>query len=246
MYVTMKEYLAAKKIDIDSLPIIYKTATGIHESIIFKGGIMAQLIRGTKTGQRCIWFPEEAKYVNKVLERQIFASTATGSLMRENNNCNTILFEFFGEVSVLWTIPIVEKIVEHFKTGLKSQFKTSQFVGHSIIINVKNLGNIDQLRADDKFPDLTSISHSAAFFIEYMSEKFNQIETCLNIDFLKSMVGELKLVFLGYDDTNLYFVDENDDLISFTYWCDERLNQLRKKLSFTSEKLINDYESVRL
>lgn len=246
MYVTMKQYFAAKKINIDDLPIIYKTATGIHESVIFKGGVMAQLIRGNKTGQRCIWFPEEAKYVNKVLECQIFASTATGSLMRENNNCNIILFEFFGEVSVLWTIPSIEKIINHFKVGLKSYFKSSQFVGHSIIINLKNLGNPNQLKDNDKFPELISVRDDPTTFTIKMTETFSQIETCLNIDFLKLFLTELKLVFLGYTDTTLYFSDENGDLITFNYWCDERLNQLRKKLSFTSEKLISDFESVRL
>lgn len=249
MYITMKEYLAAKNIDIDKLPIIFKTATGIHERIVFKGGIMAQLMRGKHHGKRCVWFPNEAKQVNKILECQIFASTATGNLICENNNYNVNIFEIFGDVSVFWTVPNNDKIIKHLVDGLKGQFKSSQFVGHSIIINLRNLGEYEQALVNNKDIVIESKNHDDITFREKMSTIVKHFETSLSIDFMKKLYYELsdvyQLKFAGYDGHKLYFINELDELFILTYWVDDRLNNLCKKLSFTSEKLIDDFESTR-
>lgn len=239
----MKEYLLAKNIDINKLPIIFKTATGIHERVVFKGGIMAQLMRGNHHGKRCVWFPEEAKYVNKMLEAQIFASTATKNLICENNNCNINIFEIFGDVSVFWTVPVIDKIINQLIHGLGTQYKASQFVGHSIIINTKDIGSLKDLQP------LESQQHDSIKFRENMTSILRQVETCLNIDFMKNLTSmlnsEYQLEFMGYNERKLYFINDLKEVVVLSYWLDERLNNLCKKLSFTSEKLIDDYESIR-
>lgn len=239
----MKEYFLAKNLDIGKLPIIFKTATGIHERVVFKGGILAQLMRGSHHGKRCVWFPEEAKYVNKILEAQIFASTATKNLILENNNCNVNIFEIFGDVSVFWTVPIIDKIINQLSHGLQTQYKSSQFVGHSIIINLKNIGVLDSNL------HIESQDHNSVIFKGNMTNILKQIETCLNIDFMKKLLAVLKsehrLEFIGYEGQKLYFLNDSREVIILSYWLDGRLNNLCKKLSFTSEKLIDDCESTR-
>ena len=118
MFITMKEYFNAKSMDLETIPYVFKSAQGFGEYIVFKNGIMGRLLKEFKNTNRCVWFPEQAKYLNKIIG-SILNPSAPNRLRIENNNDNVIIFEAFGEVSVMWTIPIAEKIVNKFHEQLE-------------------------------------------------------------------------------------------------------------------------------
>lgn len=246
MYTTMKEYFKAKEIDLDTLPFVYKSAQGYHEYIVFKNGVMARLMRGVHRAKKCVWFPDQAKYVNKVMGCQIFDTAAPHRLIVENNNVNNIIYETFGEVSVMWTVPIADKIVNKFYEDLEGRAKTSQFVGYSIILSITNIGNETELEVTGKFPELTSANQTTEEFRKRMEDDYSHIEACIGNEFLRLLSNALGTTFLGYDNTAHYSKNDNGDVIRLNFYRDERVNRIKGKPSFTAGKLIDDCETQRI
>lgn len=112
MQKTMKEFFAIYGRELDDLPMIQKSATGVNESVTFKGGIYAQFMRGRHRGVSPTWLPQEAKEVNKLIGATIFTPDTCRFLIVEPNNENNIMFHQRGEIGVLWVIPQVDKIVD--------------------------------------------------------------------------------------------------------------------------------------
>lgn len=245
MYITMKEYFKAKQIEMDNLPIVNKTATGLHEHIIFKGGIVAKLMRGRFAGKRCVWMPDSAKYVNKVLTHKVFNGTAV-TLSLQANNVNELLFENFGDVRVMWTIPKSNNIVKHLIDGLNSRYGHSCYVGYTTTITLTNLGNADHLNDKGTYPELTSVSNTSSDVRDELEDRLHYLETALDTEMVKSLNDNLESSFLGYDDKYIYFISKVNEVIRLGIRQIENVKTLMGKPSFTVGRIIDDYETSKL
>lgn len=246
MYTTMKEYFKAKDIDLDKLPYVCKSTQGFHEWIVFKNGIMGRLTKGNRDSERCVWFPKEAKYVNKVLGKVIFSPAHAKNLSVENNNCNTLIFEYFGDITLMWTIPVPEKIVNHLHEGLESTYQSAQFVGFSTIINLVNIGHQSYLNEAGTYPTLTSVNLPSVAFRARMEDDYQHIEACLGNEFLRLLTNGLHYQFIGFDDNAHYYRNDQQEIIRFSFYKSENVDSVKEKLSLTSKKIIDDCESTRL
>ena len=245
MFITMKEYFNAKSMDLETIPYVFKSAQGFGEYIVFKNGIMGRLLKEFKNTKRCVWFPEQAKYLNKIIG-SILNPSAPNRLRIENNNDNVIIFEAFGEVSVMWTIPIAEKIVNKFHEQLEGPYKLTQYIGPSIIVNMVNLGTTTHLELSNAFPQLTSVGQTSDDFNKRMEDDYQHIEACLGSEFMRLLTNSLNYTFIGYDDNAHYFKNDFDEVIRFSFRKDERVDRVKEKLSFGARTLINDCETSRL
>lgn len=246
MYVTMKEYFKAKEIEMDDLTILHKTPTSFHERAVFYAGITGQMLRRPCTRRRATWFPEEAKLINNLLGKQILNRHNPGSISIEDNNNNVILYETFGEVTVLWTIPIIEKIVNGVIDALDSRYKRASYVGHSLMFNLVNIGNQNFLKDNEAFPALTSVKDSDVEFEKHLSNFFSYFDLTLGSSFIKLLFNGLGHTFIGYDESALYLRNECDEIIKFSYYHDERLEPLMIGPSLSSLRVIDDCKSTKL
>lgn len=246
MYVTMKEYFQAKEIDMSDLTILQKTPTSFHERVVFLAGITAQMLRRDCKRKREVWFPEEAKLVNSLLCKQILNRHNPSSLSKENNNNNVLIYETFGEVSVLWTIPIIEKIVNKVIEDMEGPYKRSSYVGHSLMFNLVNLGNEKYLGDEDKYPEMTSVKDSTDEFEKKMGRFLSYLDLTLGASFARLLFNGLGYTFLGYDETSMYLRNEVNELIRFSFYWDDRLESLLIKPSLSSVRVIDDCKSTRL
>ncbi len=246
MYVTMQEFFKAFGKDLHDTPMIRKSATGFHESVVFKGGIMAKFMRGKHVGKPCVWLPDEAKYLNKVLGVQLFTADNSPNLIREPNNVNVILYSQKGDVSIMWTVPIVDKIVNKLYEGLNSRYKVGSYVGYTIMLTIKNIGNRQVLNDKGIYPEMTSIQMPPEDFKNRIIDDYGFIETALNTDFVNLLHGKLQYVYLGFDDNNHYYMNDLNEVIQLSFYRDDRVDEIRGKASLTVERLANDFESIRL
>jgi hypothetical protein len=246
MFVTMREYLKAKGVEIDDLPIVNKSAESFHEHVIFKGGIMAKIMRGRHVGKNQVWITPEVKQVNKTLGFGIFNNDSMKNIIQEPNNCNVILYEKFGDVSVMWTVPVNDKIITHMAKGLTSAWESSQFVGYTIIMYLRKHGLVSALKLINKFPKMTSLQHTEQEFRDRLQEDFGHIETALNTDFLRQLFKEIDFHLIGYDETTLFGINLKEELISLHFYMDPNVEKVREKLSLTAGRLIDDCTSTRI
>lgn len=239
MYVTMKEYFNAKGIDFDKLEILSKSPTGFYESVTFYGGITARLMKGHHVGKPCVWFPEEAKLVNKLLNAQVLNRHSAHQFILENHNNAVLLFEKFGDISIMWTIPIIEKVVNNAYDAINGQFKAASYVGHSLMFSLKNLGYFNLLIDKGTFPELKSLDDSSDQKYEWLKDFFSYLELTLGAGFPKLLINGLGFKFLGYGETSIYLENECNELICFSYYRDERLNPLLKDVSLSTKNMID-------
>lgn len=239
MFVTMKEYFAAKDMNFENMELLSKSPTGFYENVVFYAGITARMMKGHQRSKSCVWFPEEAKLVNKLLGGQVLNRHSAHNLMRENNNNNVLIFERFGDVSVMWTIPIIEKIVNNAMEALDGQFKAFSYVGHSLMFSLTNKGNIEAMIDNNVFPSLESFKDSSDTQRDWLKNFFSYFELTLGSFFPKLLFNGLGYNFVGYGDGDIYLRNECDELICFSYFRDERLVPLLKPITVASTVVID-------
>ena len=246
MYTTMKEYFKAKDIEINDLPIVTKSATGFREHIVFKGGIVAKMSRGNGVvGELCVWTPDEAKYVNKIVGSKVL-NTSPANLTVQNNNNNTIIFERFGDVRIMWTVPVVHKIINRLLDDVVGIYGLGQYVGHTVIICLKDLGHVSEVEKYSTYPDLTSTNMEDQEFANVLKDRLGYLETALDVEFFSLLKHRLNSKLIGFDDAAMYFETHEKHLYRLSFTKADGVDELRERLSQTALRIIDDYKAERL
>lgn len=240
MYVTMKEYMKAKGVSFEDLPIISQSPESFYETTTFFGGITACFLKKHRTGKACVWFPEEAKLINRHLAAQVISRHSAHNLIIENNNNNVLVFEKFGDISVLWTVPVTEKIIKNITCNLNGVFKNASYVGYSAMFSFKNIGNQDVLAGQNTFPVLESQLHSADTIFDELSRIFGFLEVALGSDFPHKLFSSLNYKFMGYNESRLYLLNQDNEIIVYSYFRNPIVSRHIHKPSISTTRLIDE------
>lgn len=242
----MKEYMKAKGVSFEDLPMISKSPESFYETTTFFGGITACFLKKHRNGKACVWFPEEAKLINRHLTAQVISRHSAHNLIIENNNNNVLIFEKFGDISVLWTVPVIEKIVNNIIEKLDGIFKSAGYVGHSAMFSFKNIGNQDVLAKHDNFPILESQQHSTDVAYKELSRIFGFLEVALGSDFPRILFNGLGYKFLGYNDSSIYLLNHDNEIVVYSYFENPLIAKHIHKPSISTTRLIDELLPQRL
>lgn len=245
MQITMAEIFRAFGGELLDAPIIRKTATGPAETAVFKGGLMARLNRGKLNRPACVWLPDEAKEINKIVGAQIFTADSARFIIKERNNCNTILFQQKGDVSILWSLPDPKKIIDKIFDDLEDRYKMGSFVGYTLMITLTNIGHDSYLLDNDIYPELI-VRQTNEDFENRLKDDLGYIATALSSGFVTDLFKRHGYTYIGFDDSNHYLRNTVNEIIKIGFYRDEYVDAIRGDLPRSIGFLIDDIKPAGL
>lgn len=218
------EYFKAKSIPLDTIPFIRLPNTNVNKQIaLFKGGMAVIKMVGRGGGGYVGDLPLEAKLVNRTLTANVFKYSDGERIKKHNMNGVTILMENFGDVSLMWMVPVPTKLFEYLLEGVHGLYSYYQYVNHGFMFDVRTHPNENPTPAVNK---------------EEITLFFKSLETFLSTEFIHLLINNFSII--GSENSDIYVKDKEGKIFVIKYLVDEDLKDKMVELSDYSIKRINE------